>query len=152
MKYLLTRAKSFHKPDAIHGAPGSIVTCAPGEVEAPEWIRETNTYRAGVADGSIRDFAPAGQPAVFIPTKEQLIERGYDPEVADQILVQQRELASQFAAPPAEPKSKDEVDPATLGLSDGKPEPLQPVSPAAIGGTPAVPVPEPRRTRASRSV
>ena len=121
MKFLLTRAKSFHNPEERRGAPNSIVTCSVGEVEAPEWIRLTNTYRAGVADGSIRDFAPAGQPVVFIPTKEQLIERGYAPEVADEIVVRQRELASQFAAPATEEKpAKEEVDPATDVDPDGQ--------------------------------
>ena len=128
MKLLLTCAKSFHRTDGRRGAPGSIVTLAAGQVTAPEWIRETNTYRAGVADGSIRDFAPAGT-SVFIPTRNQLLEKGYAPEVADEIIVRQRELEAKFT-PPASEEDEDEpaeqkqaflpgLEPANLGL-DGQ--------------------------------
>ena len=127
MKFLLTRAKSFHLPGGRRGAAESIFTGAPGTIDAPEWIRETNTYRAGVADGSIRDFAPAG-PTVLIPTKDQLLEMGYGPDVADEIITQQQELAGKFAAVSESKETKAEpasaVDPKTLGLSDGLPEPV----------------------------
>ena len=112
MKLLLSRAKSFHKPDGGN-APDSIVTLPVGTVEAPEWIRNTNTYRAGVADGSIRDFAPTGS-AVFVPSKEQLLERGYAPDVADEIIVRQRELANHFAPEAGEEEFKTETAPAPL--------------------------------------
>ena len=121
MKFLLTRAKSFHKPDGQKGAPDSIVTLSPGEVEAPEWIREINTYRAGVADGSIRDFAPK-EPTFFVPTKTQLVDRGYAPEVADEIIARQNELAEQFSGPAA--AEKPPVDLKTLGLEASIPEPV----------------------------
>ena len=126
MKFLLTRSKSFHKPDGRRGAPDSIVTLAPGEVEAPEWIRDTNTYRAGVADGSIRDFASTGSK-VFIPTRDQLVERGYAPDVADEIVVRQRELAAKFATEEKhvkEKRAKDAADLESLGLGGGAPPPV----------------------------
>jgi len=134
MKFLLTRAKSFHLPGGRRGAPESIVTLAPGEVNAPDWVRETNTYRNGVADGSIRDFVQAGPTAFFVPTREQLVEKGYAPEVADEIIARQRELTMQFAPPAKEEKlpvydSAPEpflppaIDPASLGFGGGTPEP-----------------------------
>jgi hypothetical protein len=127
MKFLLTRAKSFHQPGGRRGAPESVVTLAPGEVDAPEWIRDTNTYRAGVADGSIRDFAPKA-PGIFIPTREQLIETGYAPDVADAIISQQRELSEKFTTqePVEAPLPKAPlINPNELGLAGGLPEPVQ---------------------------
>ena len=126
MKFLLTRAKSFHKPDGQKGAPDSIVTLSPGEVEAPEWIRETNTYRAGVADGSIRDFAPK-DPTFFVPTKAQLVDRGYASEVADEIIARQTELSEQCSVPQADKDlaaEKPATDLKTLGLESNVPEPV----------------------------
>jgi hypothetical protein len=133
MKFLLTRAKSFHLPGGRRGAAESIFTGAPGTIDAPEWIRDTNTYRAGVADGSIRDFAPKA-PGILIPSKEQLIEKGYAPEVADEIIARQQELAGQFTtlepvdAPPPQPPL---INPNELGLSSGAPETV-PLSKAQV--------------------
>ena len=127
MKFLLTRAKSFHQPGGRRGASESIITLNPGEVDAPEWIRETNTYRAGVADGSIRDFAPKA-PGFFLPTKAQLIEKGYAPDVADEIIVRQKELSEQFAtSEPVEPPPPKAplINPNELGLTSGAPETVE---------------------------
>jgi hypothetical protein len=133
MKFLLTRAKSFHQPGGRRGASESIVTLNPGEVDAPEWIRETNTYRAGVADGSIRDFAPKA-PGFFLPTKAQLIEKGYAPDVADEIIARQKELSEQFTKdePVEAPTPKAPlINPNELGLSSGAPETV-PLSKAQV--------------------
>lgn len=124
MILLLTRAKSFHKPDGNRGASDSVVTLSPGQVEAPEWVRDTNTFRAGVADGSIRNFSPEGS-GIFVPTKEQLVDKGYAPEVADEIVIRQRELAAQFTSPEPPEKVEHPADLEALGLTGGVLEPVQ---------------------------
>ena len=136
MQLFLTRAKMFAQPNPI--GKSSMLTLGPGQNTAPDWVRETGTYKAGIADGSIQDHTvPVAQPGILIPTVEQLMAIGYARAAAEKTVQEQQVLAAKMAfvaSKPAdvpvetEPAVQQEAPPAPLASTFGlaAPPPAKP--------------------------
>ena len=64
VKAILTKTKSFHQvgadpePGSHYYGAGRTICADPNQglpQDLPEWVKETNTWRFGVQDGSIRE-------------------------------------------------------------------------------------------------
>ena len=139
MQIIVNRSKSFS-----NGTDTTTVSPGPGLQEVPDWVRDTNTFKLGIANRSIMEIevksaSPALPPAngagstrfrPEVPTVEEVVAAGYSPEAAAQIVKQQRELAEAFATKPAGRVTPEPVTPTPDTVSSPAPRsgPRKPVA------------------------
>ena len=89
MHLIVNRSKSFSNGSQVKSvAPG------PGLQEVPDWVRDTNTFKLGVANETIIEIeVKSPPPTAHVPTRDEVLKAGYAESAVDGIIARAQKEA-----------------------------------------------------------